>query len=163
MVIADWTPAVQKFVPTEVGPAQVHGAGKSVHFFRSDSGSDAHDEWSRDSQFKAVLDRLTDVLNDQRHRLPEIFVTKFGGDPLEYARFVRAFDSRIASRTRDHGELLLLYYLEQYTTGAPKELVRSCVHKSPVAGYMEARRKLDMRYGDPFLLVQSYLKKLDID
>ena len=32
---------------------------------------------------------------------------------------------------------------------------------SPVAGYMEARRKLDMMYGDPFLLAQSYLKKLD--
>ena len=26
---------------------------------------------------------------------------------------------------------------------------------------MEARRKLDMKYGDPFLLAQSYLKKLD--
>ena len=86
-------------------------------------------------------------------------MTKFGGDPLEYARFVRAFDSHIASRTRDHVELM--YYLEQYIIGAPKDLVRSCVHMSPVAGYMEARRKLDMRYGDPFLLAQSYLKKLD--
>ena len=76
-----------------------------------------------------------------------------------FASFVRAFHSRVASRTRDHGELL--HYLEQYTTGTQKELVRSCVHMSPVAGYMEARRKLDMRYGDPFLLAQSYLKELD--
>ena len=118
-------PSCPEFVSTEVGPAQFHGAGKSVHFMRSHSGSDAHNEWSRDSKFNAVFDRLTDVLNDQRHRLPEIFVTKFSGDPLEYARFVQAFDSRIASRTRNHGELL--YNLEQYTTGAPKELVQSCI------------------------------------
>ena len=32
---------------------------------------------------------------------------------------------------------------------------------SPCVGYMEARRKLDMTYRDPFLPAQSYPKKLD--
>ena len=65
-------PSSPEFVPAEVGPSQVHGAGKSVHFVRSDIGSDAHDEWSQDPKFNAVFDRLTNVLNDQRYRLPEI-------------------------------------------------------------------------------------------
>ena len=66
-------PSCPEFVPAEVGLAQVHGAGKSVHFVRSDSGSDAHDECSQESKFNAVFDRLTNVLNDQKHRLLEIF------------------------------------------------------------------------------------------
>ena len=106
-----------------------------------------------------ILNKLTDAMIDQRNRLPEISIGKFGGDPLSYHAFVRSFDSRIASRTRDYSELF--YYLEQHTTGTPKELVRSCLHMPPAASYVEARKLLEQRYGNPFVLAQAYLKKLE--
>ena len=106
-----------------------------------------------------ILNKLTDAMIDQRNRLPEISIGKFGGDPLSYHAFVRSFDSRIASRTRDYSELF--YYFEQHTTGTPKELVRSCLHMPPAASYVEARKLLEQRYGNPFVLAQAYLKKLE--
>ena len=57
-----------------------------------------------DSSLSAVMNRLTDVLVDQRNKLPEVIIEKFNGNPLEYDSFVRRFDARIASRTRDDGE-----------------------------------------------------------
>ena len=112
-----------------------------------------------DSSLSAVMNRLTDVLVDQRNRLPEVIIEKFSGNPLEYDSFVRRFDARIASRTRDDGERM--YYLEQYTSGTPKALVRSCMHLPAELAYVEARKKLESRFGDKYLLAQSYIKKLE--
>ena len=83
-----------------------------------------------------ILNKLTDAMIDQRKRLPEISIGKFSGDPLLHHAFVRSFDSRIASRTRDYSELF--YYSEQHTTRICKEMVRSCLHMPPAAGYIEA-------------------------
>ena len=111
------------------------------------------------SSLSAVMNRLTDVLVDQRNRLPEVIIEKFIRDPLEYDSFVRRFDARIASRTRDDGERM--YHLEQYTCGTPKALVRSCMHLPAELAYVEAWKKLECRFGDKYLLVQTYIKKLE--
>ena len=112
-----------------------------------------------ESQFGAVLNKLTDVLMDQRNRLPEVSIAKFSGNPLEYNLFMRNLDSRIVSRTNDMRERL--YFLEQYTTGTPREIVRSCMLLPELTGYEEARRCLDERYGDKYLIAQSYVKQLE--
>ena len=114
---------------------------------------------SENLHMTGVLNKLADAVSDQRHRLPEVGLSKFHGDPLEYDSFFRCFDSRVAARTTDDTERL--YYLEQFTSGTPREIVRSCVHMPAYLGYSEARKRLDNRYGDKFLLAQSYLKKLD--
>ena len=116
-------------------------------------------EFVSESRLESVFDKLTDLMRDQRHRLPDLSVPKFSGEPLEYASFMRSFDSRVASRTSDDNERL--YFLEQFTTGTPRELVRSCMMKPPQLGYVEARRKLDERYGDTFRVAQCYLKRLE--
>ena len=74
-------------------------------------------------------------------------------------RFIRSFDSRVASRTTDEREKL--YFLEQFTTGTPREIVRSCIMMPSWLGYVEARRRLDERFGNPFVLGQCYLKRLE--
>ena len=96
-----------------------------------------------ESRLESVFDKLTDLMRDQRHRLPDLSVPKFSGEPLEYASFMRSFDSRVASRTSHDNERL--YFLEQFTTGTLRELVRSCMMMPPQLGYVEARRKLDER------------------
>ena len=112
-----------------------------------------------DSQFGVVLDRLSDVLADSRNRLPEVVIPKFSGDPLDFASFVRSFDSRIASRTSDEGERL--YYLEQFTVATAREIMHSCMHMPLELAYQEARRRLERRFGDKFLLSQAYIRKLE--
>ena len=76
-----------------------------------------------ESRLESVFDKLTDLMRDQRHQLPDISVPKFSGEPLEYASFRRCFESRIASRTNDINEWL--YFLEQFITGTQRELVCS--------------------------------------
>ena len=114
--------------------------------------------WDR-HKYETVVDKLSDVLVYPRNRLPEIVIPKFSGDPLDYDSFIRTFDARIASRTNDDSEKM--HYLDQYTSGIPKQVVHSCMHIPAGLGYVEARRQLDERFVDRFLLAQTYLKRLE--
>ena len=111
------------------------------------------------SQFSQMMDKFNEVITDQRNRLPEVGISKFAGDPLEYSSFIRSFEYRVASRTRDNSERL--FYLEQFTSGVPRDLVRSCMHMPADTGYFEDRKCLESRFGDQYLLANSYLKKLE--
>ena len=68
-----------------------------------------------ESRLESVFDKLTDLMQDQRHRLPDLSVPKFSGEPLEYASFMRCFDSRVASHTNDDNERL--YFLSNLLQG----------------------------------------------
>ena len=63
-----------------------------------------------ESRLQSVFDKFTDLMRDQRHRLPDLSVPKFSGEPLEYASFMRSFGPPVASRTNDDNERL--YFLE---------------------------------------------------
>jgi hypothetical protein len=104
-------------------------------------------------------ERLTQLIieQQQRHLLPQSDVPKFGGDPMEYRPFIRAFDSQVASRTAMDSERL--HYLEQYTTGRPKEMVRSCMHLNPNRGYEAARSLLQDKYGNEYNIAIAYVNK----
>ena len=92
--------------------------------------------------------RIVELLavNQNRSKLPQPHVPVFDGDPINYRTFIRAFESLIESRTVSSVDRM--YYLEQYTLGDVKELVRSCHHLPPDEGYDEARRLLKKKFGD---------------
>ena len=180
-------PSSPVFLPRHRDVRQVNGAGDSVHSPRVVDHSDCLCPGFQDgfldgavgSRFvyrvpgdydtgvglrneikvESAFDKLADVLGDQWHRLPELSVPKFGGDPLEYVSFIRSFDSRVASHTSDDRERL--YFLEHFTTGTPREIVCSCIMMPSWLGYVEARRRLDERFGNPFVLGQCYLRSLE--
>jgi len=108
----------------------------------------------RESKYgRDVLEQQNKIWNDivvqqQRATLPKQHVPKFNGNPLEYCSFVRAFDMLIASKEPDFS--CKLYYLEQYTIGRPQELVKSCLHMEPAAGYKKARELPELRFGDKY-------------
>ena len=81
----------------------------------------------------------------------------FDGDPMEYGAFVRAFENIIQSKTSSSNERL--YYLEQFTSGDVKELVRSCHYLPPERGYSEARRLMKKKFGDDYRIVTAYETK----
>ena len=90
--------------------------------------------------------------------LPQPEVPTFSGDPIEYWRFIRAFQNVIESKTTS--DSARLYYLVQYTSGEVKELVSSCLSMKPEEGYQEARSHLKKRYGQSYRIAAAYVDKL---
>ena len=63
-------------------------------------------------------------------------VPVFKGDPLSYQPFRHAFKNLIEDKTSSSQDRL--YYLEQFTAGQARDLVRSCMHMEARRGYPEA-------------------------
>ena len=99
-----------------------------------------------DSHEKSLLPR----------REPESFD---GTDLLKFIPFMHSFQHLIANKT--DSDLERLYYLEQYTRGIPRELVRGCLPMDPDKGYDEAITLLYKRYGDEFAIADAYIKRLE--
>lgn len=97
------------------------------------------------------------VKQQTRSYLPPEDIAVFKGDPLTYKSFVRAFEHAVDSKTDSYQDKL--YYLEQYTSGEPQELVRSCEHMSSDRGYHEARKLLQKQYGDELKIANAYMDK----
>ena len=110
------------------------------------------------------------ALQRQQNRIVEMFATQqkksslphpkvpiFDGSPMDYGPFMRVFENIIESKTSSSSEKL--YYLEQFTSGDVKELVRSCQFLPPDRGYLEARRLIKKKFGNDFRVVAAYESK----
>lgn len=58
--------------------------------------------------------------------MPKREIQVFDGDPLQYQTFIKSFEHSIECKNENYKDCL--YYLEQYTNGQPREIVRSCLH-----------------------------------
>lgn len=103
---------------------------------------------------------ITEMLVKQQRlsNLPQRDISVFGGDVLEFKSFMRAFEYTVHDKTDSYSDRL--YYLEQFTRGEPRELVRSCQHMNPKQGYEEARRLLLYQYGDELKIANAYMSKV---
>ena len=92
------------------------------------------------SALQQQQNKIVEMLATQQKKsnLPQQRVPIFDGGPMDYGAFVRAFENVIESKTLSSSERL--YYLEQFTSGDVKELVRSCHYLPPERGYQEARQ-----------------------
>lgn len=109
-----------------------------------------------------VMERQTDITEmlvkgQQWSRLPQRDIPLFHGDPLEFRSFLKAFDHAIDSRAESDADKL--YFLEQYTRGEPRDLVRSCQHMPAHRGYNEALRLLNDRYGNELKIASALMEK----
>ncbi|XP_071951906.1 uncharacterized protein [Antedon mediterranea] len=104
--------------------------------------------------------QLTQLIVDQQQRnlLPPTNIPKFKGNLVEFRSFVKAFESRVSTRTQRTSEKL--HYLEQYTMGDANSLVRSCMHLDAETGYKEAWRLLKEKYGNEYKITQEYIEQL---
>lgn len=89
----------------------------------------------------------------------EIFV--FNGNPVGYQSFIHAFDYLIEDKTRNNQDKL--YYLEQFTSGLPRDLVRCCLHMDVSRGYSEARRLLKEHFENEVKSWSLPGKSLELD
>ncbi|KAK7884418.1 hypothetical protein WMY93_027541 [Mugilogobius chulae] len=105
------------------------------------------------------LQNVFEVLTKQQKlaTLPPQNIPVFKGDPLEYRLFIRAFEHGVEDKTDNDKDRL--YYMEQYTSGQPRELIRSCLHMDPTRGYKEAKRLLEEHFGNAYKISVAYINK----
>ena len=74
--------------------------------------------------------QITETLIKQQGQftLPSVNIPIFEGDPLDYLFFMRAFEHGIERKAENNQDRL--FFLEQFTLGQPRELVRSCQYMS---------------------------------
>lgn len=89
--------------------------------------------------------------------LPHRDIPIFDGNPLQFKSFIRAFEQCIEAKTLSSGDRL--YYLEQFTRGQPKDLVRSCQHMPPERGYTVAKDLLRTHFGYELKITAAYVDK----
>ncbi len=78
-------------------------------------------------------------------------------DPLRFHEFMRSFEEVVEKRADCPGDCL--HFLEQYTRGQPKELVKSCQHMTPAQGYLRAKTLLKENFGNEVKIASSYMEK----
>ena len=89
--------------------------------------------------------------------LPPRDIPVYDGDPLQFEAFIRAFERGVERKTDDESDCL--HYLEQYTRGQPKDLVRSCQHLPPAQGYQRAKHLLKEHFGNEHKIATAYMNK----
>ena len=97
-------------------------------------------------------------LQHRKSTLPQQRVPVFKGNPTEYNNFIREFENIIEAKVVNASERL--YYLEQFTAGQVRELVKSCYHMPPGRGYQEARALLKRNYGNEYKIAAAYMDKV---
>ena len=89
--------------------------------------------------------------------LPKPDIPVFSGDLTRFGQFLRAFDNRVGNIVKDQDSKI--QYLEQFTSGVPRDIVRSCM-QMVANGYTKARSLLEKKYGDPEKIGDSFINKL---
>ena len=95
------------------------------------------------------------VTQQARSLIPSHKPPTFSGDVMA---FVTAFETLIESKVDDSNERL--YFLDQYTSGKAKELIKGCLQMKGEDSYMEARRLLKKHFGDSYKIASAYIAKL---
>lgn len=158
--------------PTYTSPGDAINSGQQQHSSspmrdgtKPASGNTSHPDAGHQERTKTLVDVLSKqaevseliVKQQSLALLPSREITAFSGEPLQYQPFIQAFEHCIESKTDSDQDRL--YYLEQFTSGQAKELVRSCLHLQPALGYKEARRLLLENFGHGMRITAAYMEK----
>lgn len=102
---------------------------------------------------------ITSLLIQQQclSALPKREIPVFDGDPLKFYTFMRAFENGVECNTNNNYDRL--YFLEQYTKGYAKELVRSCQYIDAERGYFKAKALLKEHYGNEQKVASAYMER----
>lgn len=82
----------------------------------------------------------------------------FDGNPLNYYLFMKTFENSVEKCTED--DSLRLQLLIQYCTGKAKETIKCCGMMSGKDGYMKAKKLLEERFGEKYVVSNAWIEKL---
>ncbi|KAA0188130.1 hypothetical protein HAZT_HAZT006533 [Hyalella azteca] len=96
---------------------------------------------------------------NEKAELPKKEIPIFDGEDItKYRPFIQNFKRTIGLKCESAADCL--YYLEQFTAGAAKELVRSCRHNDAERAYEKALALLEEEYGNEQRTATAFLQKL---
>lgn len=125
--------------------------GSNEHLKPPSQAHDLYEIMHRQNEITAAL-----VEQQRSMSLPNREIPVFDGDPLQYLHFIRAFEHGVESKANKAD---CLYFLEQFTTGQPRELIRSCQHMIPERGYNLAKELLREHFGNEYKIAASYIER----
>jgi len=98
--------------------------------------------------------------HQEKAELPKRELSVFNGeDIVEYRAFIQNFKRTITKKCESPADCF--YYLEQYTSGFARQLVRSCSHNDEAIAYEQAIQLLEDEYGNEHRAAAAYLQKLE--
>lgn len=98
------------------------------------------------------------IMQQNLSLLPKREVPVYDGNPLSYLSSMHAFKYLIEDKTSSCQDRL--YFLEQFTSGQAKDLVRSCLHMDARRGCSEAMHLLKKHFGDEMKFANAYPTKV---
>ena len=116
-----------------------------------------YDEFLKVQKKQASISEMI-MVQQVRSSLPSHKPPTFSGDSMEYSRFINAFESLIEYKVESPIERL--YFLDQYTTGKAKEVIKGCIQMKSDDSYGQAKALLKKHFGDPFKVANAYIAKL---
>ncbi|XP_061191629.1 uncharacterized protein LOC133199818 [Saccostrea echinata] len=125
----------------------------------------------RDEQLMEVKDDLYNSGRAQNHNRdhegllivaqelnkPKSEIQKFEGNPMDYQRFIRQFNTKVCANTSSYEERL--NFLLQFTSFEANRIVTGYSHLNAEGGYKAALDEFKDRYGDPDIVAQAYVRK----
>ena len=81
----------------------------------------------------------------------------FSGDVMSYPAFIVTFETLIESKVDNSSERM--YFLDQYTRGKAKELIKGCLQIKSGGPYEEARRLLKKHLSAIYKIAGAYIAK----
>ena len=106
-----------------------------------------------------AVPELSELLAEQRRsRLPALEPEVFRGEVARFHPWMKTFEAFIESRTILPSDRL--HYLSRYTGGEAKTVIEGFFLLNSSDAYDRAKKKLIERYGNDFLVANSYRKKL---
>ena len=106
---------------------------------------------------ESVFQQLATTLQEG-FNLPKPELLTFSGNPIDYCKFIKNFETNVESKVSDNQ--MKLSYLIQYCKGEAKSSIEDCVLLDKQDGYKRARDILYSRYGRSHLIAISYVDKL---
>ena len=92
-------------------------------------------------------------------RLPPPKPTVFDGDPLKFPGWKGAFHNLIEQKQIPASEKI--HYLRKYLSSSVREVVENYFLLSSEDAFEEAKKLLEQRYGDPFVIGNAFRNKLE--
>lgn len=92
-------------------------------------------------------------------RLPTPEPAVFNGDPLAYPSWKVSFQTLIESRQIPQSERI--HYLKRYVSGPVKDVIDGFLLLPTDEAFVEAKKVLDKRYGDPFIVANAFRDRLE--
>ena len=90
--------------------------------------------------------------------LPKVELIPFDGDPLRYWLFSQQFDNNVDVNDVDERTKLLMLF--QYCTGQARRAIECCAAMETSRGYRRARQLLKDRFGNDFVIAETWVNKV---